>query len=47
MINKINIFRIFEEKKKTSNNINYFTISKNDLKKTIMVQTNAISLEYD
>jgi hypothetical protein len=46
--NKININKIFENKKTTSNN-NYFAAAKNDLKqkKKIMVQTNAIFLEYD
>lgn len=44
-INKISIERIFKNKKTNNNNIYYFTISKKDLKKTIMVQTNAIYLE--
>ena len=41
------IKKIFNNKKTTSNNINYFTLAKNDLKKTILVQTNAISLDYN
>lgn len=44
-VNKISINRIFKNKKKASNKINYFTIDKINLKKTIMVQTNAIMLE--